>query len=101
MKIFIYEYILSSNKNYINNSKLINEAKIIISALVKDFIDNPDVNSIKISLQYRHFKYFNSLLDDNKISFVDSYNEAKTKYDMISKLEISLPKIKLNVDLFA
>ena len=29
------------------------------------------------------------------------YNEAKTKYDMISKLDISLPSLKLNVDIFA
>ena len=79
MKIFIYEYILSSNKNYINKSTLLNEAKIIISALAKDFSDNLDVNSIKISLQNRHFKFLSSLLDNNKISFIDADNEIKIK----------------------
>ena len=29
------------------------------------------------------------------------YNEAKTKYDMISKLEVSLPKIRLQVNILA
>ena len=36
------------------------------------------------------------LKSKNLLTPVYIYNEAKTKYDMISKLEISLPEIKLN-----
>ena len=41
------------------------------------------------------------LKSKNLLSPVYIYNEAKTKYDMISKLEVSLPEIKLNVEVFA
>tara|TARA_B100000242_G_C42908122_1_gene421101 strand:- start:135 stop:473 length:339 start_codon:yes stop_codon:yes gene_type:complete len=41
------------------------------------------------------------LKSKNLMSPVYIFNEAKTKYDMISKLEINLPQVKLNVDLFA
>ena len=44
----------------------------------------------------------NSILKSkNFISPVYINNEAKTKYDMISKLEVSLPKIKLQVNILA
>ena len=41
------------------------------------------------------------LKSKNLFAPVYIYNEAKTKYDMISKLEISLPKIKLQVNILA
>ena len=41
------------------------------------------------------------LKSKNLLSPIYIYNEAKTKYDMISKLEVSLPEIKLNVEVFA
>ena len=43
----------------------------------------------------------NNTLSQNLLSPVYIFNEAKTKYDMISKLEISLPKIKLQVNILA
>ncbi len=41
------------------------------------------------------------LKSKNLLTPVYVYNEAKTKYDMISKLEVSLPKIKLQVNILA
>ena len=41
------------------------------------------------------------LKSKNLLTPVYLYNEAKTKYDMISKLEVSLPEIKLQVNILA
>ncbi len=91
----------TANGMPINNYRVVDPVSNSLRS--KEFISKENFKN----LYSKSFSYSNG---DNTEQYLKSrhlmtpiyiFNEAKTKYDMISKLEISLPKIKLNVDIFA
>ena len=100
-KVNPFSKVDTANGMPINNYRVVDPVSDSVRS--KEFISKENYKS----LYTRTFSYSNGdtteayLKSKNLMTPVFIYNEAKTKYGMISKLEISLPKIRLNVDLFA
>ena len=100
-KVNPFSKVDTANGMPINNYRVVDPVSDSVRS--KEFISKENYKN----LYTRTFSYSNGdttetyLKSKNLMTPVIIYNEAKTKYDMISKLEISLPKIRLNVDLFA
>ena len=100
-KVNPFSKVDTANGMPINNYRVVDPVSDSVRS--KEFISKENYKN----LYTRTFSYSNGdttetyLKSKNLMTPVFIYNEAKTKYDMISKLEISLPKIRLNVDLFA
>tara|TARA_B100000029_G_C17474767_1_gene923290 strand:+ start:265 stop:603 length:339 start_codon:yes stop_codon:yes gene_type:complete len=100
-KVNPFSKVDTANGMPINNYRVVDP--VADSVRSKEFISKENYKN----LYTRTFSYSNGdttetyLKSKNLMTPVFIYNEAKTKYDMISKLEISLPKIRLNVNLFA
>tara|TARA_E500000331_G_C17214100_1_gene695082 strand:- start:549 stop:887 length:339 start_codon:yes stop_codon:yes gene_type:complete len=69
----------------------------------KEFISKENIKNLYTrSLSYSNGDTTEKFLKSkNLMTPVFVYNEAKTKYDMISKMQMSLTKIKLHVNLLA
>ncbi len=100
-KVNPFSKVDTANGMPINNYRIVDPVSDSVRS--KEFISKENYKN----LYTRTFSYSNGdttetyLKSKNLMTPVFIYNEAKTKYDMISKLEISLPKIRLNVNLFA
>ena len=100
-KVNPFSKVDTANGMPINNYRTVNPVSDSIRS--KEFISKENFKN----LYTKTFSYSNGdttetyLKSKNLMTPVFIYNEAKTKYDMISKLDTSLPNIKLNVDLFA
>ena len=100
-KVNPFSKVDTANGMPINNHRVVDPVSDSLRS--KEFISKENFKNIYT----RSFSFSNGdttekyLKSKNLMTPVFIYNEAKAKYDMISKLEISLPKIKLNVDLFA
>ncbi len=100
-KVNPFSKVDTANGMPINNYRVVDPVSDSVRS--KEFISKENYKN----LYTRTFSYSNGdttetyLKSKNLMTPVFIYNEAKTKYDMISKLEISLPKIRLNVNLFA
>ena len=100
-KVNPFSKVDTANGMPINNHRVVDPVSNSLRS--KEFISKENFKN----LYNRTFSYSNGdttenyLKSKNLMTPVFIYNEAKTKYDMISKLEISLPKIRLNVNLFA
>ncbi|MBF96553.1 MAG: hypothetical protein CMJ13_04945 [Pelagibacterales bacterium] len=100
-KVNPFSKVDTANGMPINNYRVVDPVSDSLRS--KEFVSKENYKN----LYTRTFSFSNGdttekfLKSKNLMTPVFIYNEAKTKYDMISKLEISLPKIKLNVDLFA
>ena len=94
-KVNPFSKVDTANGMPINNYRMVDPVSDSLRS--KEFISKENFRN----LIHKTFSYSNG---DNTEQFLNQkiylapvyiYNEAKTKYDMISKLEISLPKIKL------
>ena len=100
-KVNPFSKVDTANGMPINNYRMVEPVTDSIRS--KEFIAKENFRN----LYTKSFSFSNGdnteqyLKSRNLLSPVYIYNEAKTKYDMISKLEINLPQVKLNVDLFA
>ena len=96
-----YSRVDTANGMPINNYRVVDPVSNSLRS--KEFISKENFRN----LYTKTFSFSNGdttesfLKSKNLLSPVFIFNEAKTKYDMISKLEVSLPKIKLNVEVFA
>ena len=100
-KVNPFSKVDTANGMPINNYRVVNPVSDSLRS--KEFISKENFKN----LYTKTFSFNNGdsteqyLKARHLLSPVFIYNEAKTKYDMISKMEISLPKVKLNVDIFA
>lgn len=96
-----YSKVDTANGMPINNYRVVDPVSNSLRS--KEFISKENFKN----LYTRTFSFSNGdsteqfLKSKNLLAPVYIFNEAKTKYDMISKVDISLPSIKLNVDIFA
>ena len=100
-KVNPYSKVDTANGMPINNYRMVEPVSDNVRS--KEFI-------AKENLRNLYTKSFSFSNGDNTEQYLKSkmlltpvyiYNEAKTKYDMISKLDDSLPKIKLQVNILA
>ena len=100
-KVNPFSKVDTANGMPINNYRMVEPVSNSIRS--KEFIAKENLKN----LYTKSFSFSNGdnteqyLKSRNLLSPVYIYNEAKTKYDMISKLEVSLQKIKLQVNILA
>ena len=100
-KVNPFSKVDTANGMPINNYRMVEPVSNSIRS--KEFIAKENLKN----LYTKSFSFSNGdnteqyLKSRNLLSPVYIYNEAKTKYDMISKLEVSLQKIKLQVNVLA
>ena len=100
-KVNPFSKVDTANGMPINNYRVVDPVSNSLRS--KEFISKENFRN----LYTKTFSFSNGdttesfLKSKNLLSPVFIFNEAKTKYDMISKLEVSLPEIKLNVEVFA
>ena len=100
-KVNPFSKVDTANGMPINNYRVVDPVSNSLRS--KEFISKENYRN----LYTKTFSFSNGdttesfLKSKNLLSPIYIYNEAKTKYDMISKLEVSLPEIKLNVEVFA
>ena len=100
-KVNPFSKVDTANGMPINNLRMVEPVTDSIRS--KEFIAKENLRN----LFNRNFSQSNGsntekyLKSKNLLTPVYIYNEAKTKYDMISKLEISLPEIKPQVNILA
>ena len=100
-KVNPFSKVDTANGMPINNHRMVDPVSDSIRS--KQFIAKENLKN----LYTRSFSFSNGdnteqfLKSKNLLTPVYIYNEAKTKYDMISKLEVSLQKIKLQVNILA
>ena len=100
-KVNPFSKVDTANGMPINNHRMVEPVSDSIRS--KEFIAKENLRN----LFNRNFSHSNGdnteqfLKSKNLLTPVYIYNEAKTKYDMISKLEISLPEIKPQVNILA
>ena len=100
-KVNPFSKVDTANGMPLNNYRMVEPVSDSIRS--KEFIAKENLRN----LYTKSFSFSNGdnteqyLKSKNLLTPVFVYNEAKTKYDMISKLEVSLPKIKLQVNILA
>ena len=100
-KVNPFSKVDTANGMPINNYRMVEPVSNSIRS--KEFIEKEKLKN----LYTKTFSFSNGdnteqyLKSRNLLTPVYIFNEAKTKYDMISKLEVSLPKIKLQVNILA
>ena len=100
-KVNPFSKVDTANGMPLNNYRMVEPVSDSIRS--KEFIAKENLRN----LYTKSFSFSNGdnteqyLKSKNLLTPVYIYNEAKTKYDMISKLEVSLPKIKLQVNILA
>ena len=100
-KVNPFSKVDTANGMPINNYRMVEPVTDSIRS--KEFIAKENFRN----LYAKSFSFSNGdnteqyLKSKNLLTPVFINNEAKTKYDMISKLEVSLPKIRLQVNILA
>ena len=100
-KVNPFSRVDTANGMPINNYRMVEPVSDSIRSkefIAKENIRNLYTRSLAFSNGDNTEQYLKA---KNLLSPVYIFNEAKTKYDMISKLAISLPKIKLQVNILA
>ena len=100
-KVNPFSQVDTANGMPINNHRMVEPVTDSIRS--KEFIAKENLRNL-FNRNFSHSNGSNTeqfLKSKNLLTPVYIYNEAKTKYDMISKLEISLPEIKPQVNILA